>query len=567
MAINGTNRKSEGIQHRQPAEAKPEAKSEVKTQDSTRNQVTPARTETRTPPLHQADAYEPTTRAQPQALSAPRTGAPQQVDPNGRAEEARNGTEAAARLLEQNNYPTAEWESIRGSDFLRTVEQHKNDPAFLADMYKALGPANTARMLENAGRAAETRADLDVAARSLGTAFSSGQFSVAEQRMFGEQAARDVNTALTVSQVLGSSASAPGADEMRRGFLDATMTPGKALGTGRDAGLWARAAGEAIAGDKSGRYLHEYVGRMTEGERTRFFENGINQGPAWGPRSSDMPFNGLEDVMRQASAKGLLPARIESLRVPNDAELIDRLNTLRSEKLTPEQEAHIRNLSSPEERRMFLATVKQLEAVKAGSLSPSQYMTNVMQSAADIAGNDGKKFAHLVHFAFNEPENAGYHETARKALGGGNIPAGSLLETTFKELDGDLNNAAGGFNPNITDTASSSTVTHHFAEFLAVGSSTQGIPAVGNAAVEHIDDKTTNPGDVRSGYFGVMLGNALKDGKVTPQQAVDLYRWAYTSQPSTMKPPPWGTQETGAYLDPSKDYDINAWMRMYEAAK
>ncbi|ADO73473.1 hypothetical protein [Stigmatella aurantiaca] len=563
MTINRPNRKSQGVPPQQPVE--------TKSGDSPTPQSTLPTPEAQPLLPSQADTFQPTALEPQQALSLPSTpSAPQQVDPNGRAEDARTGAEAAARLLVPDNYPTAEWESIRGSDFLSTVAQHQDDPAFLADLYKALGPANTAKMLENAERAATTREELDTAARSLGTAFASGQFSVAEQRMFGEQAARDVSTALSVAQVLGSPASAPGVDEMRRGFLDVAMKPGKALGTGREAGKWARAAGEALAGDTSGRAMREYVGRMTEGERTGFFEKGIRQGPSWGDRSLEMPYNGLEEVMRQASLEGLLPASLEPLRVPNDAELIGRLNALRGEKLTPEQEADIRDLSSPEERRMFLATVRQLEAVKAGSLTPSQYMTNVMQAAADIAGTDGKQFAHLVHFAFNEPLNTYVNERVRGILGGGNIPAGSLLETTFKELDGDRNSAKGGFNPNITDTDPSSTVTHHFAEFLAVGSSTtfnvSPLDAFDNPAVEHIDDKTINPGDVRSGYFGVMLGNALKGGKVTPQQAVDLYRWAYTQPPSTMQPPPWGTQDTGTYLDPSKDYDITQWMQMYAEA-
>ncbi|HEY8208014.1 MAG TPA: hypothetical protein VIG99_11075 [Myxococcaceae bacterium] len=556
--------RSRSIAPAKPAEEKPKASSpKAESRPKVADGFTPTPSKPTT--AKSSTTAKRTTDAAP--ASGPAQPSPTQpVDPNGRASDARNGAEAAARLKNEGNYPTGEWERIRGSDFTQTVKQHQDDPQFLADMYKALGPTDSAKMIENAGRAAESKADLDAVAHSLNTAFSSGKFSAGEQRMFGEQAAANPETALAVGQVLGSAASAPGGNEMRRGFLDAVMTPGKALGTGQDAGLWARAAGEAMAGDPSGKMMQEYVGRMTEAERTSFFENGINQGSSWGPASSAMPFGGLEEVMRQASAQGLLPARIEQLRVPNDAELIDRLNGVRSEPLTPEQEGLIRNLSDPRERRMFLATVKQLEAAKAGSVTPSQYMTNLMQSAADIAGNDGKEFAHLVHFGFNEPAGGSYMTAGRGLLGGGNIPAGSLLEDTFKSLDNDVNNTAGGFNANIIDVDPSSTVTHHFAEFLSIGSSLQGFPALANQAVTTIDNPKDNPGDVRSGYFGVMVGNALKDGKITPQQAVDLTKWAYTDQPAGMGPPPWGTANTGTYLDPA-NYSIDDWLKAYQAAQ
>jgi hypothetical protein len=305
---------------------------------------------------------------------------------------------------------------------------------------------------------------------------------------------------------------------------------------------------------------------MSEADRTRFFENGINQGPVWNFRTSDHPLNGLEEVMRQASAQGLLSARIEALRVPNDAELIERLNGVRTTPLTAEQEQLIRNMSDPQERRMFLATVRQLEGVQAGTVTPSQYMVNVMQSAADIAGNDGGKFAHLVHLAFNEPSSSYSLNAERGLMGGGHIPVGALLEETFKEIDGDQNTVAGGYNPNIIDVASESTVTHHFAEFLAVGNSLQG-GALGNWGATVIDSATENPGDVRSAYFGVMLGQALRNGQITPQQAAELTAWAYTGSPASMDLPPWGNAGSTGYLDPNTDYNIQNWLRMYEEAR
>src|SRR5512140_2875626 len=129
-----------------PKAAAPESKATESKATSTPAAVKALREDSVTPAP--ASASKSASVSDVKATATAATG----VDPNGRAQDAETGAEAAARLKNQDNYIGADWKTQRGRDFMETVEAHKNDPAFLQEMYKELGPEQTGQMMGDAVR-------------------------------------------------------------------------------------------------------------------------------------------------------------------------------------------------------------------------------------------------------------------------------------------------------------------------------------------------------------------------------------------------------------------------------
>lgn len=297
--------------------------------------------------------------------------------------------------------------------------------------------------------------------------------------------------------------------------------------------------------------------------------------------------------------------------VPSDQELIQQINELRHDQIpygsdpryggAPGSKGEIKgDLDAADqkliaglgadERRQFNATLYELRRLKRGEISSSEYMTNVMQHAVDIAGNDREKFVNLVQMSFNAAdEDSGsplHHKTVSQGqrwLAHGGENAGKFLEGIYRDMparldkvkSSDGNNLNDQFNPMVEDSEDRyNTVTHHFAEFLKSAFYEGG--AVADQWVTANDSPDKNPGDVRNGYFAAMLGDALRNGKITPQDAVNLTRQAYS--PDAGQNPPWGHDalaDNGAYaqvlwmrtytgyLD-AGHYNIDDWLAAYD---
>jgi hypothetical protein len=261
-----------------------------------------------------------------------------------------------------------------------------------------------------------------------------------------------------------------------------------------------------------------------------------------------------------------LVAPVQRIALTTTAPSVDRLTKDLKElaksarvTLTQEQIDGIAKLD-PVERIMYRDVMGSLRALQKGSISPATYMTNVVNRAAvlgqsyPIAGNtrtgEQTRMLKLIGMAFSQPIHG--TEALRILVGSETHPAGSALEQINNEFSKYRNNTRNGqFNPNVTDTDSNSTVTHHFRELMMVGAAAG--QAVGNAATEANDSIVTNPGDVRNGYFGSMIGRSLVLGKISNAEASGLIAWAYKTHSGTQ--PPWG--------DKPENYNIEDWMKAY----
>ncbi len=218
--------------------------------------------------------------------------------------------------------------------------------------------------------------------------------------------------------------------------------------------------------------------------------------------------------------------------------------------------------SSPAEQRIISFALRQLTKVSQGRMRSSDYFITVLREAVRLSGGNAERFVALQGLAFNEKKE-GWYEGPRRWLGAGHLPAGAPVEETFQGMTRAHGESAGN-NPNIIDRESlHSSVTHHFAEFLRVGM--HSLRILGNLASWYIDSKRTNPGDVRSGYFAVMLGRALHANLLTPEEAIRLIEWAYTDRAPGATPPPWGWQDTGTHLR-MRDFRIAGWIAAYNCA-
>lgn len=257
---------------------------------------------------------------------------------------------------------------------------------------------------------------------------------------------------------------------------------------------------------------------------------------------------------------------------PDVEALISRLSDVRAqnglEPITEAELADIRGLQG-NELRMYEFSVGKLEQLAAGTITSADYMFSVLDEAARIAGDDTGMFRQLATFAFaSEPpaalslENfAGRH---------GHI-AGNSLEETHYALCAKRMNADQGFNPAVLDTlyTKTSNVSHHFSAFVELAQGLGGGWGI-ESAHDSLGDAVTNPGDVRNGNFGAMVGFAMRWNDMSPTDLASLIRWAYSATPDA--PAPWGTPATNAdgasvpFGDDPSHFELETWVSLYNEA-
>lgn len=253
---------------------------------------------------------------------------------------------------------------------------------------------------------------------------------------------------------------------------------------------------------------------------------------------------------------------------------------------------------------MYSFMLDEIGKMQQGQLTPAEYMTDAVRKAAELARSStftfpfepqsmvnvaqGQTFSSLLHLAFYDPGASfsggwqGLKIGVERVAAGLPEPAGSVLERAYQKLCNDPKQpwnggsasdtrpgARAGFNPNVADSNATSphdrrlsTVTHHFAEFLALADHVPG--PLPREAVYKVDPRGTNDGDDRNGFFAVMIGSALNAGTITVDQAADLTVWAYAGTPGRGAPP-WGSQAAPSFVDPSK-YDVGTWLDAYRTA-
>lgn len=296
-----------------------------------------------------------------------------------------------------------------------------------------------------------------------------------------------------------------------------------------------------------------------------------------------------------------LGAVMSGASVPSGTELVDHINALRAKQgrgPIPQDDADRFKCMSTAQRRMYAATLYELDKIvlDGDRTATRDYMFNVMQHAADIAGNDRQLFQELTHQVFSAaagqgsdhaPNGSNHSDLDRELAGGGPSKTGQYLEGIYARSSW----KPGDFNPLVVDSQDPATsdMTHHFGEFLASGYNGTKIPFRSpDDAVTANDDPGKNPGDVRNGYFAVMIGDALKNGKISPKEAVDLTRWAFAADSGGNAPPPWGHtaadvkrsdadwsprgpfgwfgRDYHGYLN-TDHYNIDDWKRAYRQAR
>lgn len=268
----------------------------------------------------------------------------------------------------------------------------------------------------------------------------------------------------------------------------------------------------------------------------------------------------------------------DSLASPEDKKVFRDYNKLAAELGSPllsdTQKLQIENLP-PDQKEMYRSTLNELIDLKNGKISPADYMMNTVFRAADLAESNGRSpdswnyfkpsqgelFKDYIALTMSEKPLGFARDAGRELVGGGPNIAGSALETIYQSIIAKNHSAGEGFNTNITDSEDpNNSITHHFREFLVVGYNRGKYLA--DKAAAYIDSPVENPGDVRDGYFAGMLGAALRSGDISPRQAADLTKWAYTKHGGTQ--PPWGAENVaGKFLDPDKDYNIKDWLKAY----
>ncbi len=262
----------------------------------------------------------------------------------------------------------------------------------------------------------------------------------------------------------------------------------------------------------------------------------------------------------------------ETPPTPDVEALISQMSDLRARSglpaLTEPELADTRRLNT-NELRMYEFSLGQLGQVAEGTLNPADYMFSVLDEAARIAGDDTGQFRHLVSFAFaSEPPEPFSGENLAGRHG---HLAGSTIEETLYGLAVKMRNADQGFNPVIVDSTdpNGSTVTHHFGAFVELAQGLLG--GLGIQQAHHdLGDAGNNPGDVRNGNFGGMVGYAMRENKLSPQDLSALIRWAYSATPDA--PAPWATPATDPQgngvpfgSDPSH-FDLSTWVELYNQA-
>jgi hypothetical protein len=266
-----------------------------------------------------------------------------------------------------------------------------------------------------------------------------------------------------------------------------------------------------------------------------------------------------KDIITPKNYKEKIESRI------NDLHDNLKVNT----KITNKQITDIKNFD-PMRRDIFIKCIDELESLKSKKIKASDYMINVMNHAVNISGNNNEKFVELVGEVFSSVPIP--LDTFRKVLGAGPHSGGNVLEPMLDKI---IENQGGslGFNSNITDDISDiNNMTHHVGEFLQVGFNRGSF--VGKLATDAIDRNLTfgliqdkvNEGDIRSGYFSVMVGDALNDNKIKPNDAVKLFKWAYTTDHGGKEQPIFGGKETSGDNMNWNDYKIENWIKSYNKA-
>ena len=258
-----------------------------------------------------------------------------------------------------------------------------------------------------------------------------------------------------------------------------------------------------------------------------------------------------------------------------DQKLIDDYNALSKKSGAPEltsaEKFAIRTLPS-DQKEMYRLQLDSLTKLADKEINPAQYMAEGLRNAASLAtkhegswwnplsSSKEQLFVDYVGLAFCDKSLGLGKDIARFGAGSPFDLAGAALERTYTKMVD--NEAAKGFNTNITDSNDpSNTVTHHFREFLMVGYNSGR--TVGNWATTEIDKPEVNPGDVRNGYFGTMIGSALWNGKITPSEAAEMTIWAYTAHDG--KQPPWGDHDAKGNKLTTDDYFLNPWLRAFRS--
>ena len=260
----------------------------------------------------------------------------------------------------------------------------------------------------------------------------------------------------------------------------------------------------------------------------------------------------------------------------NDSKLIEDYDALSKKVGAPEMttaEAFALRTLPADQKDMFRLQLNSLTKLANKEINPAEYMAEGLRNAAKLAeANEGSwwnpmssskedLFVSYVGMAFSD-KSLGLGNVLRTGAGSSFDLAGATLERTY----GKINNgdAQRGFNTNVADSQDpGNSVTHHFRELMMVGYNRGRM--IGNMATTTVDKPDVNPGDVRNGYFGTMIGSALNNGKITPTEAAELTIWAYTAHGG--KQPPWGANnENGKNLN-TDDYFLNPWLKAFRERK
>lgn len=223
---------------------------------------------------------------------------------------------------------------------------------------------------------------------------------------------------------------------------------------------------------------------------------------------------------------------------------------------------------NPDERRMYGAALAQLDALKSGTINAAEYQANLMDAAARLAGDDGKKFVELAALPMSAGTMGVIFDGVRAAAGAAPNYAGSAIELASQtaRFGNGKKDPNTGFNPMVLDNEfPGDTITHHFGAYLQVAANRS--TNLSEAVALLRDSPDTNPGDVRNGMFGAMLGGAAADRKLIPTDIARLNRWAMSAD--AKPPPPWGNDakvaNSPAFTSMS-DFKLADWVRAYNTA-
>lgn len=277
----------------------------------------------------------------------------------------------------------------------------------------------------------------------------------------------------------------------------------------------------------------------------------------------------LGDVQLTGLGDGLLGSWNSDQKMISDYDAIAK--KVGAPEMTTAEKVALMTLPS-DQKDMYRMMLTSLEKLANKEINPAQYMGEGLRNAADLAQkNEGSwwnpfgsskeaLFVSYVGVSFSDKSLGIARDAVRAGAGSAFDLAGATLERTYSKIIGDNKNGAQGFNPNIVDSNNpENSVTHHFRELLMVGYNRGR--NIGNWATTTVDKPEDNPGDVRNGYFGTMIGSALKNGKITPSEAAEMTIWAYTAHGG--KQPPWGELEAKGGSLATDDYYLNPWLKAF----